>query len=228
MLEAARQATDVFEDTQARLHGRPSSRGRAGGVPAATCYMGDMGDPTGSRAPRSEARGHPGPEGMQTIRWQLVRPTTRACTAPYGQPGQARRVAGQHHRRGSLGAQGPETRGWWRFVCQSSCETHRGRGSRNPRVVVEEAAAQVVGRSRLRPAPANQRPAAVGGPSGGSLIGMGTGRGLQGAGAGGPRVCSRASRCCCWCWCLSLGGGSWVWLVWVWTGAGVGVALSGS
>lgn len=153
-LEAARQATDVFEDTQARLHGRPSSRGRAGGVPAATCYMGDMGDPTGSRAPRSEARGHPGPEGMQTIRWQLVRPTTRRARHPYGRPGQdrttgqARRAAPQGGREGSLGAQGPETGGRWRFVCQSSCETHRG--SRNPRVVVEEAAAQVVGRSRLR------------------------------------------------------------------------------
>lgn len=69
-----RQATDVFEDTQARLHGRPSSRGRAGGVPAATCYMRDMGDPTGSRAPRSAARGHPRREEMQTIRWQLVHP----------------------------------------------------------------------------------------------------------------------------------------------------------
>lgn len=72
MLEADRQATDVFEDTQARLHGRPSSRGRAGGVPAATCYMGGMGDPTGSRAPLSIARGHPSRMEMQTIRWQLV------------------------------------------------------------------------------------------------------------------------------------------------------------
>lgn len=40
--------------------------------------------------------------------------------------------------------QKPEVGG--RFVCQSSCKTQEG--SHNPRVVVEEAAAQVVGRSR--------------------------------------------------------------------------------
>lgn len=40
--------------------------------------------------------------------------------------------------------QKPEVGG--RFVCQSSCKKQEG--SRNPRVVVEEAAAQVVGRSR--------------------------------------------------------------------------------
>jgi hypothetical protein len=66
-----------------RLHGRPSSRGRAVGVPAATCYMlhgrrrgRQGGTGTGSRAPRTIGRDHPGREGMQTIRWQLVTPYT--------------------------------------------------------------------------------------------------------------------------------------------------------
>lgn len=110
MMEAGCQATDVFEDTQARLHGRPSSRGRAGGVPAATCYMGDMGDPTGSRAPRRAARGHPSREEMQTIRWQLVHPDKYLCKAR-----SILQVQSAQDCRRSLGAQGPETGGRWAF-----------------------------------------------------------------------------------------------------------------
>lgn len=109
MLEAHCQATDVFEDTQARLHGRPSSRGRAGGVPAATCYMGDMGDPTGSRAPRSTARGHPSRKEMQTIRWQLVHSDSTKVPG-YPTERQSEQDCRQDCRR-SLGAQGPETGG---------------------------------------------------------------------------------------------------------------------
>lgn len=82
---------------------------------------------------------------MQTIRWQLVHsdsqtvpryPTERQSA----QDGRAELQEKLGCRRG----QKPEVGG--RFVCQSSCKKQEG--SRNPRVVVEEAAAQVVGRSR--------------------------------------------------------------------------------
>lgn len=186
MLEAHCQATDVFEDTQARLHGRPSSRGRPGGVPAATCYMGDMGDPTGSRAPRSIARGHPSRKEMQTIRWQLVHSdSTKVPRYPI------ERQSGQDCRqdcRRSLGAQGPETGG------------RVGVSFVNPPVRRKKAAATHGSSSRsrrpgrrkeqMRSAPANQRQAAVGGPRVGASLGWGLDGICRGREA---RVSSRAS-----------------------------------
>lgn len=86
---------------------------------------------------------------MQTIRWQLV---TASRYPGISLPGElCRRTAGLQDCRlqERLGcAQGPETGGTLggRFVCQSSCKTQQG--CRNPRVVVEEAAAQAVARSR--------------------------------------------------------------------------------
>lgn len=80
---------------------------------------------------------------MQTIRWQLVYEYVPRYLS-YGRAVQDCRKQDRRREAWVCRGQKPEVGG--RFVCQSSCKTQEG--SRNPRVVVEEAAAQVVGRSR--------------------------------------------------------------------------------